>query len=310
MELLEGFFSYGQDLALFFFINAILAVSLNVINGYCGLFSLGHVGFFAVGSYASAVFTMQILPALTANPDFVASHPLLSLVLAIVFSFVCAGLAGLVVGVPCLRLGGDYLAIATIGFSEIIRIVFLNWERVGASRGLVDIPLLTGFWTALFTLILVLALIHNIINSSFGRNILAIREDEIAARSMGVDVRFYKVFAFVLGSSLAGVAGALFAHKMQFIAPKSFEFMMSVMILLMIVVGGIGSQVGAVLGAFVVTILPELLRFSEFLSTIRMLVFGVILVTVMLTRPDGLYGLLKSFRRKKPKPRAPEQVGV
>lgn len=277
-------------------INIILASSLNVINGYCGLFSLGHAGFFAVGAYSAAAASVLWFPGLAAT------NPALALVLVVIIGGIAAAIAGLIVGVPCLRLTGDYLAIATVGFGEIIRIMLLNIESVGASRGFPGIPLLTGSWFPLWILlftVISLILIKNLMASSTGRAIIAIREDEIAAQSMGINVRFYKTFAFVTGSFFAGLAGALFAHYSQFIHPANFTFMVSVMILLMIVVGGLGSQVGAVLGAVIVTLLPEVLRFNETLSSIRMLIFGAIMVIVVLVQPKGLMGFYtKAIKRK------------
>lgn len=276
--------------------NVILAASLNVINGYCGLFSIGHAGFFAVGAYSAAVASKFLIP------ELVVAQPALALVLVVVIGAFAAGLAGLLVGIPCLRLTGDYLAIATVGFGEIIRILLLNIEAVGGSRGFPGIPLLTGEWFPLWVFgftVLSLYTIHRLMKSSSGRAILSIREDEIAARSMGINVRFYKTFAFVVGAFFAGLSGALFAHYSQFLHPSNFTFMISVMVLLMIVVGGMGSQFGAVLGAVVVTLLPEGLRFSETLSSIRMLIFGLIMIVVVLWQPQGLMGLYRKIFSKK-----------
>ncbi len=288
--------SYLLQISQLLCINIILACSLNVINGYCGLFSIGHAGFFAVGAYVSAAASVLWFPELAA------AQPALALVLVVLIGGVSAALAGLIVGVPCLRLTGDYLAIATVGFGEIIRIFLLNIESVGASRGFTAIPLLTGQWFPLWVLIftvLSLVAMSRLIKSSTGRAIISIREDEIAAQSMGINVRFYKIFAFVTGSFFAGLAGGLFAHYSQFLHPSNFTFMVSVMILLMIVVGGLGSQVGAVLGAFVVTLLPEILRFNETLSGIRMLIFGAIMVLVVLVKPQGLMGIFGIGGRNK-----------
>lgn len=292
-------------------INVILASSLNIINGFCGLFSLGHIGFFAVGAYAAAFFSKSVLPTLlppgsmdpglffALNAEGVSElGPTWALGLSLVVGLLAAGLAGLIVGVPCLRLGGDYLAMATIGFAEIIRIVIVNLDAVGGARGYTDIPKYTNPINALVVCGIVLLVVRQFVKSSFGRCVISIREDEIAARSMGVDVRFYKVVAFVLGSGLAGVAGALFSHEMQFISPTSFTFLDSVMVLLMIVIGGLGSQRGAILGAIIVTLLPELLRFSPHLANVRMLIFGVILVLVMLFKPEGLMGFFKVAKKK------------
>jgi branched-chain amino acid transport system permease protein len=272
--------------------NVILAASLNVINGYCGLFSIGHAGFFAIGAYAAAAGSKLLMP------EFAAAQPALALIACVMIGAAAAGLAGLVVGIPCLRLTGDYLAIATVGFGEIIRIVLLNTEAVGASRGFPGIVLLTGKWFPLWVLLFTvgsLYFIHRLMRSSTGRAILSIREDEIAARSMGINVRFYKTFAFVVGAFFAGLSGGFFAHHSQFIHPSNFNFMISVMVLLMIVVGGMGSQMGAVLGAIIVTLLPEALRFSETLSSIRMLIFGLIMILVVLWQPQGLMGFYRKL---------------
>jgi branched-chain amino acid transport system permease protein len=268
-------------------VNIILASSLNVINGFCGLFSLGHAGFYAVGAYTSAAATVLWFPELAA------SHPILALLLAAGLGMAAASVAGLIVGVPCLRLTGDYLAIATVGFGEIIRIVILNMDSVGGSRGFPGIPKLTTLPVAVVIAAISVWLISNLIRSSYGRAIIAIREDEIAARSTGIDVRYYKTFAFVVGSMFAGLAGALFAHNQQFLHPNNFSFLITVTILLMIVIGGIGSQIGAIVGALIVTALPEVLRFSETFSQIRMLVFGLVMIAVMLWKPDGLMGLIR-----------------
>ena len=278
---------YIIQLAVLIGINIILSTSLNIINGYCGLFSLGHAGFFAVGAYSAALVTTHALPELTSQ------MPLVALFVSCLVAMLASGLVGLLVGIPCLRLTGDYLAIASIGFSEIIRIVFLNMEAVGASRGMPGIEHLSSLPVVAVAAAITVWLLNNLINSSYGRCIIAVREDEIAARSMGVNVRFYKTFAFVIGALFAGLAGALFAHNQQFLHPSNFSFLPSVTILLMIVIGGLGSQTGAVLGAVIVTVLPELLRFNEFLSQIRMLIFALIMIVVMLWQPDGLMGLIK-----------------
>lgn len=298
---------YLSQIVLFFGINVILAASLNVINGYCGMFSLGHAGFYAVGAYTSAAFTKFFIPELAA------SHPYLALLAACGVGLTASAIAGLVVGIPCLRLTGDYLAIATIGFSEIIRIVINNLDEVGAARGFPGIAKLTDLPSTWILTSLSVLLIYRLINSSFGRCIIAIREDEIAARSMGVNVRFYKTFSFVVAALFAGLAGALFAHFQQFLHPSNFDFMVSVNPLLMIVIGGIGTIRGSILGAFIVTLLPELLRFvgkgvmvffpawtdaPEFFTQIRMLIFGILLILMMLSLPDGLISLFGKKDKK------------
>lgn len=272
-------------------INIILASSLNIINGYCGLFSLGHAGFFAIGAYASAAASLFWFPGV------VETQPLLALFCAVLIGLSASALAGLIVGIPCLRLTGDYLAIATVGFGEIIRILLINMDSVGASRGLPGIVKLTNLPIVIAATLLSLYLMQSLMKSSHGRAILSVREDEIAARSMGINVRFYKTFSFVWGSLFAGLAGALFAHNQQFLHPNNFNFLITVQVLLMIVIGGIGSQWGAILGAIIVTLVPELLRFNESLSQIRNLIFGVIMIVVMLWQPEGLMGLLKRRTR-------------
>jgi len=283
---------YLLEFAKLFFINVILSSSLNMINGYCGLFSLGHAGFFAVGAYAGAAASLFLFPGLAV------SHPLLCIFLACLVGMAAAGVAGLAVGIPCLRLSGDYLAIATIGFGEIIRIVILNMDSVGAQSGLAGIPNLSSLGVIATAAAATVWILYSIVRSAFGRAIISVREDEIAARSMGINISFYKNFAFVVGSMFAGLGGVLFAHLREFIAPANFQFAITVQILVMIVLGGLGSMRGAILGALIVTAVPELLRFSEYTSQISNLVFGVIMIVVMLWKPEGLMGLFLRKRKK------------
>lgn len=260
----------------------ILAVSLNLINGICGQFSLGHAGFWAVGAYVSASYSVfAALPV----PDFI------NLFIGCGLGFIAAAIAGLIIGVPCLRLRGDYLAIATLGFGEIIRIVIMNMDVVGGPRGFTGIPALSNFfWVYLWVAITIIFVI-NLLRGTHGRAIISIREDEIAAESMGIYTFKYKVLAFVIGAGFAGVAGALFAHTTQFIHPNSFNFMWSVIILLMIILGGLGSVTGAVVGAIILSLLPEVLRFfGETVSQWRMVIYSMLLICLMLMRPTGIFG--------------------
>lgn len=260
----------------------ILAVSLNLINGICGQFSLGHAGFWAIGAYVSAAYSVFApLPV----PDFV------NLFIGCGLGFVAAALAGLAIGVPCLRLRGDYLAIATLGFGEIIRIVIMNMDSVGGPRGFTGIPSWSNvFWIYLWVFITILFVI-NLLRGTHGRAIISIREDEIAAESMGIYTFKYKVLAFIIGAGFAGVAGSLFAHLTQFIHPNSFNFMWSVIILLMIILGGLGSVTGAVVGAVILSLLPEALRFfGETVSQWRMVIYSMLLICLMLMRPTGIFG--------------------
>ncbi len=268
-------------------INIMLAVSLNLINGITGQFSIGHAGFMSIGAYVSAILTLNF------NMPFV---------LALLIAGLVAALFGILIGIPTLRLNGDYLAIATLGFGEIIRIVLLNTEYVGGASGLSGIPAQTT-WTLmfLFTLITVVV-INNFIRSSHGRACIAIRENEIAAEAMGINTTLYKVIAFSLGALFAGMAGGLSAHKFYVINPGSFNFLKSFEILVMVVLGGLGSTSGAIVGAIVLTVLFTVLQ--EY-PELRMIIYSAILILMMIFRPKGLLGStglsLKKFVKKEAK---------
>jgi branched-chain amino acid transport system permease protein len=257
-------------------INISLAVSLNIINGHAGQFSLGHVGFMAIGAYAAAYMTYYHFgPYVDSLP--LSRQPLMQnalLVVAILIGGAVTAIFGYLVGLPSLRLRGDYLAIVTLGFGEIIRVLILNIEVIGAVTIIIS---------------------RRLVASSVGRAFLAVREDEIAAESMGVDTTRYKVKAFVIGSALAGVAGGLFAHYTPaYLNPGMFTFMKSFEVVVMIVLGGLGSISGAVIGAIVITILPELLRYVKEIypemRDPRMVIYSIMLIVLMLTRPQGLLG--------------------
>ena len=272
-------------------INVILAVSLNLVNGLTGQFSIGHAGFMAVGGYASAMVTMRVLPpvaaALAASgmPEPVAEG--IVLLLALLAGGALAAVAGWAVGLPSLRLRGDYLAIVTLGFGEIIRVVITNIDAVGGARGLSGVPRYTTFfWVALWVVIVV-TLSYNLLKSSHGRAMLAVREDEVAAEALGIDTTRTKVIAFVLSAFFAGVAGGLFAHFDAYLNPSSFTFLRSIEIVTMVVLGGMGSVSGAILAAIFLTGLPELLRpVKEY----RLVIYSLLLIVLMITRPQGLLG--------------------
>lgn len=253
-------------------INIILATSLNMINGYTGQFSIGHAGFLAVGAYVGAIMTVKlgfgIVPALVAGT-------------------VAAGFLGFLIGLPTLRLNGDYLAIATLGLGEIIRICILNIDYVGGAAGLMGIPRLTTFPMVFWIMIAILFFIKNFKNSAHGRACLAIRENEIAADTMGIDTTKYKVMAFTLGAAFAGTAGVLFSHYFFIAHPASFTFMRSFDILTMVVLGGLGSMTGSVTGAIVLTFISAAL--SDFPQW-RMIIYSVAMIVLMLYRPQGLFG--------------------
>jgi len=203
-----------------------------------------------------------------------------------------SGLAGYLVGLPTLRLRGDYLAIATLGFGEIIRVVILNIQTIGGARGFTGIPGDTSAFLAALILASCVLATHRFVQSSHGRALLALRENEIAAEAMGVDTTYYKVQAFMVSSAVAGVAGGLFAHYLSYLNPSSFGFMKSVEIVIMVVLGGMGSVSGSVLAAFVLTLLPEALRPLEEVShlQLRMIIYSLLLVFMMLLRPKGMFG--------------------
>ncbi len=270
-------------------INVILAVSLNLINGFTGQFSIGHAGFMAIGAYSSAFVTVtfgdRVRAALTFLPGFAQDGALL--LLGLFVGAVLASIAGFLVGVPSLRLRGDYLAIVTLGFGEIIRVWILNIDAVGGARGYSGIPKLANFfWIYLFAAIAIVT-VYRIVHSSFGRTLIAIREDEIAAEAMGVDTTRTKVISFVVSSAMAGVGGGLFGHYLMYVHTNSFTFIKSIEIIIMIVIGGLGSITGSVLGAVLYISLTEGLReFAQY----RMVLFSLLLVIIMIVRPQGILG--------------------
>jgi len=270
-------------------INITLAVSLNLINGFTGQFSLGHAGFMAIGAYASAFFTVtfgdRIRAVLAMLPPFAQDGAVL--LIALTIGAVLAAIAGFLVGVPSLRLRGDYLAIVTLGFGEIIRVLILNIDAVGGARGYSGIPKIANFfWIYLFAGLTILV-VHRIVHSSFGRTLVAIREDEIAAEAMGVHTTRAKVISFIVSSAMAGVAGGLFGHYLMYIHTNSFTFLRSFEIIIMIVIGGLGSISGSILGAVLFITLTEGLRqFAQY----RMVLFSLLLILLMIIRPQGILG--------------------
>jgi branched-chain amino acid transport system permease protein len=264
-----------------------LAVSLNLINGFTGQFSIGHAGFMAVGAYSSAYFSVNYGARLAEALGAGTVGWVVALTIATLVGAVCAGFAGLVVGVPSLRLKGDYLAIVTLGFGQIIVVFLNNIEAIGGARGYSGIPIVKSFFWIFLVAILTIVVVYNIVTSAFGRALISIREDELAAEAMGVNTTRYKVMAFVISSAMAGAGGALLAHFDGYLNPKSFEFIKSFEILIMIILGGLGSIIGSIIGAIVLTILPEALRgFAEY----RMVIYSLLLIILMITRPQGLLG--------------------
>ncbi|OKP98943.1 branched-chain amino acid ABC transporter permease [Paenibacillus sp. P46E] len=264
-----------RSMLLLIGVNIMLAVSLNLITGITGQFSIGHAGFMSVGAYTSAILTLDY------NVPFVP---------AIIAGGLLAAVFGVLIGMPTLRLNGDYLAIATLGFGEIIRIIMLNTEYVGGASGLSGIPAKTT-WTLLFLFTLVtVVVINNFIRSTHGRACIAIRENEIAAEAMGINTTRYKIIAFTIGALFAGMAGGLSAHTFYVITPGSFNFLKSFEIIVMVVLGGLGSTAGSIVGAVFVTLLYTYLReFPEW----RMIIYSIVLILMMIFRPSGLLGKTK-----------------
>lgn len=287
---------YALQLIIYAGINIILAVSLNLVNGFTGQFSMGHAGFMAVGAYSSACITIWANSRWgLADGSVVTSGVFL---VALLSGGLAASLAGYLVGIPTLRLKGDYLAIVTLGLGEIIRVILLNLSIVGGARGLAEIPGLSSLsWIYGFGLVTVFC-IWRILQSAHGRALISVREDEVAAQASGVDTTTAKVRAFVIGSFFAGIAGGLFAHQLSYITPSVFDFNKSIEVIIMVVLGGMGSISGSIVAAIFVTALPELLRPMQALTggvDLRMVIYSLCLILLMLTRPRGLFGNKEIF---------------
>lgn len=270
---------YIQLILMYVGINIILTTSLNLINGYMGEFSVGHAGFMAVGAYISALLTTQVVPTQLKPWMFP---------LEVFVGGIGAGLIGLLVAIPSFKTRGDYLAIVTLAFNMIVKSVIENIDAIGGPRGIPGIDHLTTLPWTFFWVVVTVWLIRNFIFSNFGRGVMAIREDEIASDLMSVNTRQVKMLAFVISSFCAGVAGALFAHLLQFISPRVFDILKSTDILIMVYLGGIGSIAGSILGATLYTVLLEVLRP---LGMWRMVMMPLVLVLLMIYRPQGIMGL-------------------
>ena len=257
---------------------SIMAVSLNICTGYLGQLPLGHAGFMAVGAYAGALF-WKAVPGL---PTPVA------IFCGILVAGLAASLFGVIIGVPALRLKGDYLAIITLGFGEIIRIAIINLPDItGGTPGLLNIPKYSNFTVTFLCLAVCCFVVHNLMHSRHGRAILAIRDNEIAADCCGINLTAYKVFAFALSAFFAGVAGAVYAGLQGSLFPKSFDFMASINVLVMVVLGGMGSMTGSIIAATVLTALPLIM---QSFNSYRMVIYSLLLIVVMIFKPSGLMG--------------------
>jgi len=254
----------------------IAALGLNLILGFTGQFTMGHAAFMSIGAYGSAIMTKNF------NMPFP-----ISLIVGVVLAAVLSA----IIGYPILRLKGDYLAICTLGFGEIVKVVIQNVDYVGGARGISAIPTKTSFAMVFFGAALCFAILKNLINSSKGRAIMSVREDEIAAEAMGINSTKYKMIAFIIGSSMAGLSGGLYAHFNTFIDPASFNFAKSTELITYVVLGGMGSLSGTVLGTAILIYLPEGLRgLGTVMKDYRMLIYAIMLVLMMIFRPQGILG--------------------
>jgi branched-chain amino acid transport system permease protein len=287
---LLGFNAYYQLIMIYICINVILTVSLNLVNGYMGEFSVGHAGFMAVGAYVAALLSTRVWPV-NLNPWL---FPLTVLIAGLV-----TALAGLIVAIPSFKTRGDYLAIVTLAFLFIVKSAIENIEVIGGPRGIPGIYKLSNLPWAYFWMVVSLWVTRNFVYSNFGRGVQSIREDEIASDLMSVRTRQVKLLAFILSSFFAGVAGALFAHALQFISPRVFDIVKSTDILIMVYLGGIGSIAGSILGATLFTVLLEVLRevlaFFGWSQSLRFVIMPLVLILLMLYRPRGIMGL-REFR--------------
>lgn len=256
---------------MFICINIILAASLNLITGFTGQLCLGHAGFMSIGAYFSAILSVKFgLP----------------FIVVLIAGGLLAALISLLIGIPTLKLKGDYFAITTLGFGEIIKVAVNNIDAVGGAKGF-SVPKESTFTIVFFAMIISVLVIYNIINSSYGRAMISVRENEIAAEAMGVNTSKYKILAFVIAAFFAGIAGGLYSHYMTFIQPDSFNFLKSVEIVTFVVFGGMGSLTGSILAALILTALPEALRS---INEYRMIIYSAALIILMLFRPQGLLG--------------------
>ncbi len=283
--------------------NVILAVSLNLVYGYTGQFSLGHAGFMSIGAYLSASVTVLLGPRILGDSGGTAAQQGLLFLGALVAGGLCAAVAGLAVGIPSLRLKGDYLALVTLGFGEIVRVVFQNVDSLGGALGLNGIPnYTTFFWVYAFAALTVYT-VACLVRSTYGRGFIATHDDEIASESVGLSTTRYKIVAFVVGAFFAGIAGGLYGHLKMTITPTGFDFTKSIEIVVMVILGGMGNTTGVILAAVLLTLLPEVLRSVE---EYRMIVYSFLLIVLMLARPRGLfnfdYAAILGRLRGRPRP--------
>jgi len=271
---------YISTIIMLICINIIMATSLNLSTGFMGQLVLGHAGFMAIGAYTAGILGIALKTS--GMPGFV------MLIICLIAGGLLASIAGIIIGIPALRLKGDYLGIMTLGFGEIVRIALTNLTGLtNGAQGLTRIPKIANFTNVYFIMALCVAAIMMLSRSRHGRAIISIKENEIAAESVGVDTTFYKVSGFAISAFIGGIGGGLFAFTIGYIAPLNFGFMKSVDILVIACLGGLGSITGSVIAAIVFTILPEALRQFD---AYRMIAYSLALILMMLFRPQGLFG--------------------
>lgn len=270
-------------------INIILAVSLNLTTGFLGELTLGHAGFMSVGAYTGAIFTTHVQ-----------YPPLVEFTLAIIIGGTVAALFGILIGIPVLRLKGDYLAIVTLAFGEIIRSIIINLDVTGGAAGLKGIERYSTYTFAYIIIIITILAIVNLVRSRHGRAICSIRENYIAAESVGIHLTYYKIMAFVIAAFFAGMAGVLYAHNLGYLSAGDFDYNKSIEILVIVVLGGMGSIKGSIISAIIITVLPELLRGAD---DFRMLIYAVVLITMMLINSSDFKSRIQQIRSTRQTPK-------
>ncbi|WP_050635814.1 branched-chain amino acid ABC transporter permease [Candidatus Stoquefichus sp. SB1] len=281
--------NYWSGIMIMACINIVLATSLNLASGYLGQLTLGHAGFMSVGAYVSAICSIYFE---------------LPFIVSLILGAIAACIIGILIGIPTLRLKGDYLCIITLAFNEIIRVIMLNLNITNGAKGLMGIPMNTDFTTGFISVLVTIYVIYSIVKSRHGRAIISIREDETASELAGIPTSYYKILAFAISAFFAGLAGGLYAHYMGMLVPKTFDYNKSVEILVMVVLGGLGNLKGSVIAAIVMTILPEYLRaFSEY----RMLLYAVVLIAAMIMKEKNLMPRIKAKFAKKTNEEVSEQ---
>jgi branched-chain amino acid transport system permease protein len=283
---------YLQGIVMTIFINIILATSLNLTTGFLGQIAIGHAGFMSIGAYTAALFVKYIQSTgvvMLADGDPTPQGQVFFLV-SLVVGGLLATVFGLLVGIPALRLKGDYLAIITLGFGEIIRSVIENVSFTGGAQGLKKIPKLATLEVVYIVTILCVMVMYTFVRSRHGRAITAIREDDIASEASGIHNTYYRVLAFTVAAFFAGIAGGIYAQYLTVLGASTFNFNKSIDILVMVVLGGMGSLTGSIVAAVALTALPEILRFIPNFSDYRMLIYSIVLIIVMIFKPSGLLG--------------------